>query len=91
MEPLSSERAKALIREILKSGNVSVTRHAEREMRSDDLTLVDCVNVLRGGWVESCELEKSTWRYRARTNRICVVVAFRSPSCLVIVTAWRFT
>jgi hypothetical protein len=58
-------------------------------MEKDGLTMVDCINVLRGGWVEPGERERGSWRYRVRTARICVVVAFRSESKLAIVTAWR--
>ena len=88
-EPLDPPKAKDLIRAILESGEVRASNHALDEMAKDDLTMVDCVNILRGGWVEPAEFEKGTWRYRVRTQRICVVVAFRSEAKLVIVTAWR--
>jgi hypothetical protein len=55
----------------------------------DDLTTVDCENVLRGGVVRPGEFEHGTWRYRVETSRITVVVAFRSEGELVVVTAWR--
>jgi len=58
-------------------------------MAKDDLNMVDCVNVLRGGVVEQPEFEHGTWRYRVRTNRIVVVAAFRSATVLTVVTAWR--
>ena len=58
-------------------------------MEADDLKAGDCLNVLRGGWVEPAELEAGTWRYRVATQRIVVVVAFRSETVLVVVTAWR--
>lgn len=88
-EPLSPLDAKRLIREILAGGEVVSSRHASVEMEKDDLTMVDCVNVLRGGIVEPAEWENGTWRYRAHTQRIWVVVAFRSAKRLAIVTAWR--
>jgi hypothetical protein len=87
--PLETAAAKKLIRQILAAGTVTPSGHALVEMRKDDLTLVDCVNVLRGGVVEPAEFEKGSWRYRVKTNRICVVVAFRSEQELRIVTAWR--
>lgn len=87
--PLETAAAKKLIRHILEAGIVTPSDHARKEMAKDDLDLVDCVNVLRGGIVEPGELEKGTWRYRVKTNRICVVVAFRSEQELRIVTAWR--
>jgi hypothetical protein len=86
-EPLSNEAAKRLIREILKTGNVSFTKHALEEMEKDGLTTVDVANVLRAGVVEFCEETNRTWRYRLRTSRITVVIAFRSESALIVVTA----
>lgn len=91
MEPFDPPEAKRRIREILEAGVVAPSSHAFREMDKDGLTMVDCTNVLRGGWVEPAEWENGSWRYRVRTARICVVVAFRSESKLAIVTAWRET
>jgi len=88
-EPLKPDDARNLIRKIRESGVVAPSGHALEEMAKDNLTMVDCINVLRGGVVDPPELAKGTWRYRVRTMRICVVVAFRSDSKLVIVTAWR--
>jgi hypothetical protein len=88
-EPFTPQHAKELIRQILTDGTVSFTKHAREEMAKDNLTTVDCVNVLRGGVVESPELKDGTWRYRVRTARIYVVVAFRSETHLVVITAWR--
>jgi hypothetical protein len=88
-EPLAPEAAKRLIREILKTGSFRFTKHAWEEMAADDLTTVDCENVLRGGVVRPGELEHGTWRYRVETSRITVVIAFRSEHDLVVVTAWR--
>jgi hypothetical protein len=36
------------------------------------------------------EYENREWRYRVRTNRIAVVVAFDSEEELTVVTVWRF-
>ena len=88
-EPLDPTRARLVIRSIVNSGTVSFSGHALEEMAKDDLTTVDCTNVLRGGVVEPPEFERETWRYRVRTDRIYVVVAFRSETQLVVVTAWR--
>jgi hypothetical protein len=88
-EPLDPTRARHLIRNIIAAGEVRFSGHALKEMAKDDLTTVDCTNVLRGGVVEPPEWEHGTWRYRVRTNRIYVVVAFRSETQLVVVTAWR--
>jgi hypothetical protein len=88
-EPLGPDAARKRIRRILKSGCFLYSRHAKEEMLADDLTTVDCENVLRGGVVRPAEYELGSWRHRVETNRIVVVVAFRSERELVIVTAWR--
>jgi hypothetical protein len=88
-EPLSPHDARTLIREILTNGVYSFSGHAEEEMEKDNLTHVDCVNVLRGGVVEPAEFENGSWRYKVRTARITVVIAFRSKTKLRVVTAWR--
>ena len=88
-EPLDRPRAKELIRGILATGETRFSKHALEEMAKDNLTTVDCVNVLRGGVVVPGEFEKGSWRYRVRTARMTVVVAFRSEHRLVVVTAWR--
>ena len=59
-EPLSPPEARRLIREILAGGEVVSSRHAVDEMGKDDLTMVDCVNVLRGGIVEPAEFENGS-------------------------------
>ena len=90
-EPFDQATAKRLIREILATGDFRFSSHAEREMAADNLTTVDCVNVLRGGWVDPPEYERGTWRYPVCTNRITVVVAFRSLTALTVITTWRIS
>jgi hypothetical protein len=69
-EPLSPDAATALIHAILREGQVACSQHATDEMRADDLTLVDCTNVLRAGAVIGpAELTRDTWRYRVRAPR----------------------
>lgn len=70
IEPLDPGPARQLVREILANGTVTFSGHAITEMAKDDLSTVDCVNVLRGGVVEPGELEKGSWRYRIRTARM---------------------
>ena len=89
MGQLDSRVVKPLIRQILETGTVSFSGHALEEMRKDKLTTVDCTNVLRAGVVDPGEWDRGSWRYRAKTNTICVVVTFRSEAHLVVVTAWR--
>jgi hypothetical protein len=91
VEPLSTTEARRLIREIIETGSISVSKHAESELEQDGLTMVDATNVLRGGVVDPGEFENGSWRYRVRTARIAVIVAFRSEDELRVVTAWRFS
>lgn len=88
-EPLSLDDAHHLARRILAQGYVAFTQHARDEMKNDSLVDRDVTNVIRGGYCESVDFEKGTWRYRIRTQRIVVVVAFRSEAELRVVTAWR--
>ena len=86
---LSPGVAQKLIRKILKEGQVSWSMHAKEELANDSLTMVDCANVLRAGVVDEPEWENGSWRYRVWTQKITVVVAFRSDTELRIVTVWR--
>ncbi|QSQ21166.1 DUF4258 domain-containing protein [Pyxidicoccus parkwayensis] len=89
-KPLVPNAARKRISAILKGGRVGYSRHAREEMEKDDLTEVDVTNVLRGGRIiEPAELGPVDWTYRVHTSLQCVVVAFRSETELVIVTAWR--
>lgn len=99
--PLTQVFAKALLRRLMEEGKFvapSARSHARKEMNNDRLTDVDLVNVLRGGTVEPPEWENGEWRYRVRTSRMTVVVAFDPDPEeaesgdeieLCIVTAWR--
>lgn len=89
-EPLGPDAATALIHAIARDGHIAWRDHAFREMAADNLETLDCMTVLRAGAVrEPADLEKGTWRYRVHTNRLCVVVAFRSETELTVVTTWR--
>jgi hypothetical protein len=89
-QPWPANVVRRLIRRILEDGAVMWTDHARDEMEKDELLIPDCVNVLRGGVVHDGEYENGAWRYRVRTQRICVVVELPAAGELVIVTAWRF-
>jgi hypothetical protein len=67
----------------------SRSRNDLSSQRRDGLETLDCVNVLRAGSVDPGEYENGSWRYPVRTARLTVVVAFRSETVLVVVTAWR--
>jgi len=88
-EPLHGGQLRSLTRKIIDEGEVEFSSHALAEMSKDGLSEMDIVSVLRAGTTEPGELERGTWRYRISTERICVVVAFRSEHWLVVVTAWR--
>lgn len=81
--------SKQLIRTIISDGTFITTQHAKREMQADNLTSVDCINVLRGGIVDPAEWENGAWRYRVHTANIYVVVELESEDKLVLITAWR--
>lgn len=89
MDPMGPAEAKKRIRRIIADGTVVFSGHALDEMAKDEMTTVDCGNVLRGGVVEPPEFERGSWRYRVRTNRMCVVVLIRTPNELKVITAWR--
>lgn len=86
---LKPEAAKRLARGIWENGVVEFSAHAREELKKDDLQTTDCQNLLRGGVWEAPELEKNELRYRVSTQKMCIVVVFRSVERLRIVTAWR--
>ena len=75
VEPIKPEEAKRLILQILKSGTVTYSRHAKEEILADNMTTLDCENVLRGGVVRPGEYENGSWRYKVETSR---PIAWRS-------------
>lgn len=89
LEPLKPPDAKKLAREIVETGVVEVSGHAQEEMANDELQTTDCLNLLRAGVFNPPEHINGEWRYRVTTPRICVVIAFTSETRLRVVTAWR--
>jgi hypothetical protein len=100
--PLRASDAKKLIRYLLDCGVFVVSQHARDEMKKDNLTDVDAVNILRGGVVQEAEWEHGSWRYAVGTQRMVFIVAFDpevdtlpdlapdiTTTEVVIVTAWR--
>ena len=69
---------------------ISFTKHAREQMSERDLKSGDVLNVLKAGkiWSEP-EYENGSFRYRVQTKKITVVVAFKKPNHVVVVTAWR--
>ena len=88
-EPLDEHTARRLLRSIVESGTVHFTGHALDEMRKDRMAKDDVLAILRSGLVEPAEFENGSWRYRVRRFNLWAVVAFRSETNAVVVTAWR--
>ena len=88
-EPLLATEVRRLARAIVATGTVIYTSHALEEMAQDKLTKADVEGVLRGGSAGEGEWEHGSWRYQMWTRGIVIVIAFRSESVLVLVTAWR--
>lgn len=88
-EPLDAVSAKKLIGSILDHGTIRFSGHAYEEMDRDGIDEVDVIGVLRAGIVDGADLERGSWRYRLRTFFLTVVIAFRSETAAVVVTAWR--
>lgn len=88
-EPLEPQDLKRVIRAALTEGELRFTRHAYQEMENDQLVEQDIRNCLRAGRFDGCDFERSTWRYRFRTGVIMAVIAIRSLTKVVVVTAWR--
>jgi hypothetical protein len=88
-ESLTASDVRRLAKAIVVAGTVIYSDHALGEMAKDKLTKADVERVLRGGSAGDGEWENGSWRYRMWTPGIVVVLAFRSSTALVIVTAWR--
>ena len=88
-EPFSPNQTRDLCRNIIEKGGVKFSNHALEQMRTRDLSQLDCTNVLRAGHADQAEPHGSNWRYQIHTTRMCVVVAFQSENRLTVVTAWR--
>ena len=85
-------QARKVLSEVFnKSPNfISYTKHAQLEMKKDDLKTGDILNVIKAGKIfDDPEFENGSYRYRVQTSKIVVIVAFRKPNHVVVVTAWR--
>jgi hypothetical protein len=59
-------------------------------MDEDNLKTGDVLNVLKAGKIyDNPEFENGSSRYRVETHRIIVVIAFRRPNHVVVITTWR--
>jgi hypothetical protein len=89
---LSRTQSRKAISEIFNANPnfIAFSKHGLAQMKKRDLTTVDVVNVLNVGKIlVDPELENGSWRYRVETKKITVIIAFRKPNHLVVVTAWR--
>ena len=86
---LQPNEARRLARRVVEHGDVEVSGHAQEEMANDDLHTTDCVNLIRAGVFEPAEHINGQWRYRITSNRMCVIITFKSATRLRVVTAWR--
>ena len=87
-EPFGEHTAKRLIKECMTRGSVRWTDHVLERCSERGLTTVDWVNALKSGTIDPAEWENGTWRYRVRAGEITVVIAFRDPRTLTVITAW---
>jgi hypothetical protein len=90
-EPLRKNEARKLIQRIqTSSGSIVLTRHAREALSDDSMEIGDALNVLRYGKIHrSPEFENGGWRYRVETERMALVIQFRFPSEIVVITSWR--
>lgn len=59
-------------------------------MLERDLKFGDAFNVLKAGKIlNDPDYENGSFRYRVQTNKITVVIVFKKPNHIFIVTAWR--
>lgn len=75
-------------------GALIVTRHADQRMVERELTIVDCLNVIRAGRVDGTltdfHPQTRSWCYRIRTQRMWVEVAFDWPDSMRLVSCGRY-
>lgn len=89
-EPIKPKEAKERIMKTLTEGRVVYSRpHGIQRLNERKLSMVDCVNVLRGGIVNEAHREGSSWRYKVSTQNIEVIIKFLPYNRLMIITAWR--
>lgn len=89
-EPLSYVAARALARRILQSGCYVFTKHAEERLAKREISQLDVINTIRAGECVHHTFESGTYRYQFETLRgYHAVVAFRSATEMVVVSAWK--
>ena len=91
---LDKTQARKLVTEILNRypANIRFSKHAREELKKDNLTTDDALNVLKspdGRIVKEPDFKNASYRYTVETSRIGICVAFDSDTLLVVVTGWR--
>ena len=91
---LNKEQARKLLAKIMSDGgHISFTKHARDELKNDQLTTVDAVNVLASTdsrISDEPEFKNDIWRYRVKTNKICVVISFyEDHQGILIITVFK--
>ncbi len=89
---ISSGQARKVLAEILNHNPnlISFTKHARIQMKERNLKSGDVLNVLKVGKIFSDpEFENGSFRYRVQTKKMTVVVVFKNPHHVVVITAWR--
>jgi hypothetical protein len=93
-QKLSRNEARKQISKIMNQHpeNVRFSRHAIKELKNDDLTPTDALNVLKSPDAkinQEGEWENGNYRYRLETSHLMVVVGFWNDGTgLNVVTAW---
>jgi hypothetical protein len=89
---LSPGQARKILSEIFNytPNLVSFTKHAREQMQERDLKSGDVLKVLKAGMILSDPgYEHGSYRYRIQTKKITVVIAFKKPNHVLVITAWR--
>lgn len=89
VEPLNNHDARKLIRQIVQGGTVIFTVHAQTRMKERDIPESSVLHALKAGWVDGCDFECGSWRYRVMTVQITVVVAFDDETKAIVITTWE--
>jgi len=77
-EPFDPATAQGCVRAILDGPGMTVfTKRAKADFLMNDMTIVDAVNVLRGGRIAKGVPSAAGWTYRAETSRMSVEFSFR--------------
>lgn len=84
---MGNGQARKVLSEIL---NNNPNFHCKDQMKARRLIAGDVFNVLSvGKIIDEPEFVNGSWRYRVQTKNITVVIAFRKPNHVAVVTTWR--